>query len=188
MLKVRIIPCLDVKDGRVVKGVNFVDLVDAESGEAIVEQKAFVYSGDSQWTDVLVEAGRIASVGSVGDVAADVALLATDLASRGRTDLAERFLAEYAGLANDFDLYPLLDFHASLRAAIRAKLDWVCADHEHAGSAGEAGQLGPGLLRLERYARPLRRRPDHLHRHRDVGARGRHGHGGVPRRRGLGGG
>src|SRR5690349_2458044 len=29
MLKVRIIPCLDVKDGRVVKGVNFVDLVDA---------------------------------------------------------------------------------------------------------------------------------------------------------------
>ena len=29
MLKVRIIPCLDVKDGRVVKGVNFVDLIDA---------------------------------------------------------------------------------------------------------------------------------------------------------------
>ena len=28
-LKVRIIPCLDVKDGRVVKGVNFVDLIDA---------------------------------------------------------------------------------------------------------------------------------------------------------------
>ena len=29
MLKIRVIPCLDVKDGRVVKGVNFVDLVDA---------------------------------------------------------------------------------------------------------------------------------------------------------------
>lgn len=29
MLKIRIIPCLDVKDGRIVKGVNFVDLVDA---------------------------------------------------------------------------------------------------------------------------------------------------------------
>ena len=28
-LKIRIIPCLDVKDGRVVKGVNFVDLIDA---------------------------------------------------------------------------------------------------------------------------------------------------------------
>ena len=29
MLKKRIIPCLDVKDGRVVKGINFVDLRDA---------------------------------------------------------------------------------------------------------------------------------------------------------------
>ena len=29
MLTARVIPCLDVKDGRVVKGVNFVDLVDA---------------------------------------------------------------------------------------------------------------------------------------------------------------
>ncbi len=29
MLKTRVIPCLDVKDGRVVKGVNFVDLRDA---------------------------------------------------------------------------------------------------------------------------------------------------------------
>ena len=28
-LKARVIPCLDVKDGRVVKGVNFVDLIDA---------------------------------------------------------------------------------------------------------------------------------------------------------------
>jgi len=29
MLKIRIIPCLDVKNGRVVKGINFLDLVDA---------------------------------------------------------------------------------------------------------------------------------------------------------------
>ena len=29
MLKTRIIPCLDVAEGRVVKGVNFVDLRDA---------------------------------------------------------------------------------------------------------------------------------------------------------------
>jgi len=38
MLKTRIIPCLDVKDGRVVKGINFVDLVDA--GDP-VEQAGF---------------------------------------------------------------------------------------------------------------------------------------------------
>ena len=29
MLRRRIIPCLDIKDGRTVKGVNFVDLKDA---------------------------------------------------------------------------------------------------------------------------------------------------------------
>lgn len=38
MLKIRVIPCLDVKNGRVVKGVNFVNLVDA--GDP-VEQAAF---------------------------------------------------------------------------------------------------------------------------------------------------
>jgi cyclase len=39
MLKVRIIPCLDVKGGRVVKGVNFVNLVDA--GDPV--EQAHVY-------------------------------------------------------------------------------------------------------------------------------------------------
>ena len=29
MLKKRIIPCLDIKDGRVVKGINFINLIDA---------------------------------------------------------------------------------------------------------------------------------------------------------------
>lgn len=33
MTSKRIIPCLDIKDGRVVKGVNFVNLVDA--GDAV---------------------------------------------------------------------------------------------------------------------------------------------------------
>jgi predicted kinase len=64
------------------------------------------------------------------DVLADVALLMADLASRHRVDLAERFVAEYARITNDFDLYPLLDFYASLRAAQRAKLDWFSADRE----------------------------------------------------------
>ena len=44
MLAKRIIPCLDVKDGRVVKGVNFVGLRDAgdpvEAAEAYCEQGA----------------------------------------------------------------------------------------------------------------------------------------------------
>lgn len=42
-LKTRIIPCLDVKDGRVVKGVNFVDLVDA--GDPVEVAKAYDAAG-----------------------------------------------------------------------------------------------------------------------------------------------
>ncbi len=43
MLKTRVIPCLDVKDGRVVKGVNFVDLVDA--GDPVESAKAYDAAG-----------------------------------------------------------------------------------------------------------------------------------------------
>ena len=42
-LKVRIIPCLDVKDGRVVKGINFVDLVDA--GDPVEAAAAYDAAG-----------------------------------------------------------------------------------------------------------------------------------------------
>ncbi|HLD88527.1 MAG TPA: HisA/HisF-related TIM barrel protein, partial [Candidatus Omnitrophota bacterium] len=48
MLNKRIIPCLDVKDGRVVKGVNFVDLKDA--GDPVAVAKAY----DEQGADELV--------------------------------------------------------------------------------------------------------------------------------------
>ncbi len=43
MLKTRIIPCLDVKDGRVVKGVNFVDLIDA--GDPVEAARAYDAAG-----------------------------------------------------------------------------------------------------------------------------------------------
>ena len=43
MLKTRIIPCLDVAEGRVVKGVNFVDLVDA--GDPVEAARAYDAAG-----------------------------------------------------------------------------------------------------------------------------------------------
>ena len=48
MLTKRIIPCLDVKDGRVVKGINFVNLKDA--GDPIEVSKLY----DSEGADELV--------------------------------------------------------------------------------------------------------------------------------------
>ncbi len=43
MLKTRLIPCLDVKNGRVVKGVNFLDLKDA--GDPVEQAKFYDDSG-----------------------------------------------------------------------------------------------------------------------------------------------
>jgi cyclase len=48
MLKVRIIPCLDVTGGRVVKGVNFVDLVDA--GDPVEQAKIYDAAGADEVT------------------------------------------------------------------------------------------------------------------------------------------
>ena len=43
MLKIRVVPCLDVKDGRVVKGVNFVDLKDA--GDPVEQARLYDAEG-----------------------------------------------------------------------------------------------------------------------------------------------
>ena len=57
MLTKRVIPCLDVKDGRVVKGVNFVGLRDAgdpiELARAYDEQKAQLQmaTGYTDWSE-----------------------------------------------------------------------------------------------------------------------------------------
>jgi imidazole glycerol-phosphate synthase subunit HisF len=48
MFKVRVIPCLDVKDGRVVKGVNFVDLRDA--GDPVAAAIAYDQAGADELT------------------------------------------------------------------------------------------------------------------------------------------
>ncbi len=48
MLGVRVIPCLDVKDGRVVKGVNFVDLRDA--GDPVEQAKLYNDAGADELT------------------------------------------------------------------------------------------------------------------------------------------
>jgi cyclase len=48
MLKARIIPCLDVKNGRVVKGINFVDLADA--GDPVEQARVYDAAGADELT------------------------------------------------------------------------------------------------------------------------------------------
>lgn len=58
MLKSRVIPCLDVKDGRVVKGVNFVDLIDA--GDPVQAAKAYDAAGADElcFLDITASSGN----------------------------------------------------------------------------------------------------------------------------------
>lgn len=62
------------------------------------------------------------------DAAADVAFLAMDLRYRGRPELGERFLRCYARERGDEDLYAVVDYFASYRAAVRAKVAALAAE------------------------------------------------------------
>ena len=73
-----------------------------------------------------------------GDVCSDIAFLSMDLAWHGRIDLAERFLATYARVANDFALYRVVDFYESYRAFVRGKIACFLADDEEASHATRA--------------------------------------------------
>lgn len=99
--------------------------------------------GDLRLDHVYLDADRVTVIDCIefnqrfrfADVCADVAFLAMDLTWNGRVDLAERFLAAYAREANDFDLYPLVDFYESYRAFVRGKVSAMLArdaDADHA--------------------------------------------------------
>ncbi len=66
MLKIRIIPCLDVKNGRVVKGVNFVDLIDA--GDPVESAKAYDAAGADELCFLDI-AATVENRGTMYDVA-----------------------------------------------------------------------------------------------------------------------
>ena len=62
MITKRIIPCLDVKDGRVVKGVNFAGLQDVSSPVELAEY--YTRSGADELVFLNSQSRRVPSVGS----------------------------------------------------------------------------------------------------------------------------
>jgi cyclase len=73
MLKKRIIPCLDIKDGRTVKGINFIDLKDA--GDAVELAKIYVDQGADELVFLDITAtveNRKALAGLVTNIAAGI--------------------------------------------------------------------------------------------------------------------
>jgi cyclase len=75
MLAVRVIPCLDVKDGRVVKGVNFVDLRDA--GDPVEQARAYDMAGADElmFLDITASHERRATLLDVVARTADVCFM-----------------------------------------------------------------------------------------------------------------
>ena len=75
MIARRIIPCLDIKDGRVVKGVRFVDLVDA--GDPVALARAYEEAGADELVFLDITAtveGRRATRSVVAAVAAELTI------------------------------------------------------------------------------------------------------------------
>jgi cyclase len=73
MLKRRIIPCLDIKDGRTVKGVNFINLIDA--GDPVELAKMYVRQGADELVFLDITAtieNRKALAGLVERIAAEI--------------------------------------------------------------------------------------------------------------------
>lgn len=93
------------------------------------------------------------------DVAADIAFLAMDLARSGAPRLAEVFVGAYAEAAQDYDLYPLLDFYESYRAFVRGKVATMLARDEGASrdarDRAEASARQAFLLSLASGRTPL---------------------------------
>ncbi len=61
------------------------------------------------------------------DAASDLAFASMDLRYRGRSDLSERLLRNYARECDDFDLYSVIHYYESYRAAVRGKVAVLAA-------------------------------------------------------------
>ncbi len=94
------------------------------------------------------------------DAAAEVAFLAMDLTYRRRRRFAARFLRRYARESDDFDLYGVVDFYVSYRAAVRAKVAALAAGEPEIAPVQRAASVRSARRHLalaERALAPRRR-------------------------------
>jgi imidazole glycerol-phosphate synthase subunit HisF len=85
MIKTRVIPCLDVKDGRVVKGVNFVSLRDA--GDPVEQASAYDAAGADElmFLDITASSDNRAAILDVITRTADVCFMPLSVGGGVRT-------------------------------------------------------------------------------------------------------
>jgi predicted kinase len=90
------------------------------------------------------------------DAASELAFLAMDLGYRQRVDLAESLLADYAGAADDYDLYGVVDFFMSYRAAVRGKVAALTARDSAVASLQRERAAGSAERHIDFAIRALR--------------------------------
>ena len=92
MFTKRIIPCLDVKNGRVVKGVNFVDLKDA--GDPVAIAKAYDEAGADElvFLDITASSDNRATVADMVSRVADQVFIPFTVGGGIRTGMLSRSL------------------------------------------------------------------------------------------------
>jgi aminoglycoside phosphotransferase family enzyme/predicted kinase len=92
------------------------------------------------------------------DVAGELAFFTMDAAYRGREDLGEHLLSSYAALADDYDLYDVVDYHVLHRALVRASVAAVACGEEEIDEAQRGRAAESARRHLEMVDERLDRR------------------------------
>ena len=155
MLKVRVIPCLDVKDGRVVKGVQFVDLRDA--GDPVEQARAYDAAGADELMFLDITASH-ENRGTILDVVArtaEVCFMPLSVGGGIRTveDARRLLLAGADKISINTAAVENRDFVRRLRRRLRRPGRWC-----HRRRAGRRRQMGGLHLRRAQGHRARRRR------------------------------
>lgn len=93
------------------------------------------------------------------DAASEVAFLSMDLEYRERRDLGERFLRRYARESDDFDLYAVVDYYASYRAAVRSLVAALASEEPEVPAAQRRAAAGSARQHLDLALRSLEPHP-----------------------------
>ncbi len=141
-LKARVIPCLDVKDGRVVKGVNFLDLVDA--GDPVEAAKAYDLAGADElcFLDITASSDNRETIFDVVARTADHCFMPVTVGGgvRAVTDIRKLLLAGADKVAINSAAVSNPDFVAEAADKFGNQCIVVSIDAKKVSAAGEANR------------------------------------------------
>ena len=143
-LKARVIPCLDVKDGRVVKGVNFVDLIDA--GDPVEAAKAYDAAGADElcFLDITASSDNRETIFDVIARTAEQCFMPLTVGGGVRqvADIRKLLLAGADKVSINTAAVKNPDFVAEAADKFGNQCIVVAIDAKKVSSAGEIAQLG----------------------------------------------